>query len=41
MNNEEISLIDNKEIQYLFGKDIDIDINTFINILDIDVESQR
>lgn len=38
---EHLDLFDSDIIQYLFGEDIDIDINTLFHILDIDVESQR
>lgn len=38
---EHLDLLDSDVIQYLFGEDIDIDINALLHILDIEVESQR
>ena len=38
---EQLNLVDSGNIQYIFGKDIDIDINTLFHILDIDDEIQK
>ena len=40
-NYEELNLFDSDFIQYLFGEDIKIDINTLFNIIDVDIEQQR